>query len=659
MRTSQQIQSEITDRFGFFPPFFAPALDSPPVLENLWQQTVSAYLDNPLSALFKEKLNALLSRYCAVPYCIVCHSSALRPLGMPARDVLALLDSPLPMPGEDAEKAADALPVPPPAQAAAPPSGSALEDALLRCASRVFLERDDAGDCRAALRRLLGPDLYPHLATYLAYIKTCHLWMEAHPEVSYEADRRVQDHLGPLLAEEPALADFFAHYQERIAGRRRHQTDQALRDTEHKYRLLVEGARDYAMMLLDEAGCFSHWNSGAQRILGYEEADVLGQPVGVIFTPEDRAVGVPGHELARAAAEGRALDVRWHRRKDGTRFWADGVMECLRDGAGQITGYAKILRDGTERKEAEDALRRSEQRFRQMADAIPHIAWTTEADGAVEYYNQRWYDYSGLTLEQTRGWGWAQAIHPDDLETAAEVWRLALDAGAVCEVEYRLRQVGGAYRWHLGRSEPVRDEAGTVIKWVGTATDIEERRQAEEESERLLAQAQARAERERLRNLIGEAIRASDDPDTIQGRAAAALGEALGADRCFFVTYDAGRDLGTISREWHRPGLTPIAGQYPISEYPQIHAALQSGRTLVVEDNAADTRLAPLAPALARMGLRAAVRVPLFSGQLLTGAVGDRDGRSGAGMDGGRNRSGRDRGGADAHGDRGGPAAPA
>ncbi|MBV8884559.1 MAG: hypothetical protein JO235_11265, partial [Chroococcidiopsidaceae cyanobacterium CP_BM_RX_35] len=95
-RTSEQIKTEITAKFGFVPPFFGPAEQTPQVLENLWQQTLSAYINNPLPALFKEKLSAYLSRFCTVPYCMICHSCALRPLGLKAREVLELLEAPPP-----------------------------------------------------------------------------------------------------------------------------------------------------------------------------------------------------------------------------------------------------------------------------------------------------------------------------------------------------------------------------------------------------------------------------------------------------------------------------------------------------------------------------------------------------------------------------------
>ena len=306
MRTSEQIRLEIEQTFGFFPPFFEPALAVPEVLENLWQQTLSAYVENPLSALFKEKLNALLSRFCAAPYCMIVHSSALRPLGMTAPQVLALLDAPslddrtsLPL---------GALSVPTPDQAAAPAPDSPLENALLFCSTAVFLERNDAPICLAELRRLLGPELYPHLAAYLAYIKTCHIWIEAHPEVSYDADKRAQDNLGPLLAEEPALGDFFRHYQERIGSQRlgretRRIADELLK-AEQARTAILESITD-AFITLDPAWHFTYINDQAERLLSRTREDLLGRSVWEEF-PE--IVGTKAdREYHRAVEEGIAV----------------------------------------------------------------------------------------------------------------------------------------------------------------------------------------------------------------------------------------------------------------------------------------------------------------------------------------------------------------
>jgi len=217
-RPAAETLAEIRERFGFVPPFFEPAIEAPAVLENLWRQTLSAYVENPLPALFKEKLFAYLSRYCAVPYCIVCHSCALRPLGMTAGDVLALLDTPLrtelEITGALTLLGAAGGPL-----AAWPDPGSPLEEALSSCAVFMFLHPDRAARCQSEARRLLGAR-YARLTEFLAYVKTCHAWVEAHPELAYEADRRAQEHLGALLQQDPRLAEFFRDYRARVLRER-------------------------------------------------------------------------------------------------------------------------------------------------------------------------------------------------------------------------------------------------------------------------------------------------------------------------------------------------------------------------------------------------------------------------------------------------------
>lgn len=117
--------------------------------------------------------------------------------------------------------------------------------------------------------------------------------------------------------------------------------------------MLEENVTDYAIFTIDVEGCIASWNVGAERILGYQEAEIIGQPVALIFTPEDRAHGVVEQELSKAAISGRAEDERWHLRQDGSRFWASGVMTALRDESGNLRAFAKILRDFTRRKAAE------------------------------------------------------------------------------------------------------------------------------------------------------------------------------------------------------------------------------------------------------------------------------------------------------------------
>ena len=214
-RTIKQIIAEIEAEFGFIPPFFEPAEQAPQVLENLWQQTLAAYLNNPLPALFKEKLATYLSRFCRVPYCLICHSCTLHSLGLRAREVLELLEAPPPVEIE-IDQHLRRLAAQPGLLTLWLEPNSTLEESLLYCSIFIALEPDQADHCRKELCRLLGSVNYQHLVTLIAYIKTCHVWMETHPEVAYETDKRVQDNLSALLEDEPNLTHFFRNYNQRV-----------------------------------------------------------------------------------------------------------------------------------------------------------------------------------------------------------------------------------------------------------------------------------------------------------------------------------------------------------------------------------------------------------------------------------------------------------
>jgi two-component system cell cycle sensor histidine kinase/response regulator CckA len=138
-KTPDQIKEEIIAQFGFFPPFFEPAMNNPRVLENLWHQTLHAYIQNPVPDLFKEKLAALLARYCSVPYCLICHSSALRPLGMKASEVFELLSA-TPLSSEEIASKTNSIPNQVLEQW--PVSGSELEESILHCCVAIFLSLD-------------------------------------------------------------------------------------------------------------------------------------------------------------------------------------------------------------------------------------------------------------------------------------------------------------------------------------------------------------------------------------------------------------------------------------------------------------------------------------------------------------------------------------
>ena len=124
----------------------------------------------------------------------------------------------------------------------------------------------------------------------------------------------------------------------------------------------------------------------------------------------------------------------------------------------------------------------SEARFRMLTEVIPQIVWMAQPDGFLDYYNAHWVEYTGMTIEQTQGWGWQPVLHPDDLNNCMATWTESVRTGESYEVEYRFKRASdGAYRWHLGRAVPLRDEAGNITKWFGTCTDIDDQKRVQEQ----------------------------------------------------------------------------------------------------------------------------------------------------------------------------------
>ncbi|MEC4813402.1 MAG: PAS domain S-box protein [Scytonema sp. PMC 1069.18] len=142
---------------------------------------------------------------------------------------------------------------------------------------------------------------------------------------------------------------------------------------------------------------------------------------------------------------------------------------------------AKFLNklDGN-RKKVEAALRESEERYRMVVENVPQMVWIGDPNGHVEYFNQRWLEYTGLPLHETLGWNWQQIVHPEDWSQTLEIWTTGLRTGNPIEVQYRLKRFDGVYRWHIAQALPQRDTNGTIVKWFGTCTDVDECKRAEE-----------------------------------------------------------------------------------------------------------------------------------------------------------------------------------
>ncbi|MFL6515553.1 MAG: PAS domain S-box protein, partial [Chthoniobacterales bacterium] len=164
---------------------------------------------------------------------------------------------------------------------------------------------------------------------------------------------------------------------------------------------------------------------------------------------------------------------------EGREGFYEYIFSPLRGSNGEVQAVVGSTHVITERKLAELALRASEDRMRKLADAIPQLVWTNNTQGEANYFNQRWYEYTGLTYEQSHGPGWEAVVHPEDAAASRERWDHAFRKGEVFDAEFRLRRHNGDYRWFIARNVPMRDSDGNVIGWFGSATDIHDLKEAE------------------------------------------------------------------------------------------------------------------------------------------------------------------------------------
>jgi PAS domain S-box-containing protein len=259
-------------------------------------------------------------------------------------------------------------------------------------------------------------------------------------------------------------------------------------------RLIVESATDFAIFTTDPNGITTSWNSGAERLLGHQESEIIGQSADVTFPPEEGGPSAAEEERRTALAQGRAEDERWQMHKDGTRFWASGLVMPLTD---RSLGFVKILRDRTPQHRAEQQVRASEELFRTLATNIPQLVFRCEASGARTWGSPQWSAFTGLTLPESLELGWLEAVHPDDRDATLSAWAEAPARGEYY-AEHRLRRsAGGEYRWHQTRAAPVAGAEPERAEWVGTSTDIHDLRTLQDQQKVLLAELQ-----HRTRNLL-------------------------------------------------------------------------------------------------------------------------------------------------------------
>lgn len=277
------------------------------------------------------------------------------------------------------------------------------------------------------------------------------------------------------------------------------QSDAALRERTSQFRRLVDAVSDCAFVTLDRTGHVSNWNSGAERITGYSAGEAIGRHVSRFYTRDGLEAGEPRIALATAAYEGRLKFECWRVRRDGSEFFASVAIDAIRDESGAVIGFAEITRDITERRAAELELKRSEDRYRTLSEALPVLVWTARIpDGMATYVNPAFTAFYGALGPER-----AERIarnHPDDAARMEFAWLDARARDRTFTVEGRLRRHDGVYRWHKIVMIPLPahdDRAPDSAEWVGTALDIDDiitARQRLEDTTDLLRIAQQAAD---------------------------------------------------------------------------------------------------------------------------------------------------------------------
>jgi len=243
---------------------------------------------------------------------------------------------------------------------------------------------------------------------------------------------------------------------------------------ENPYRLLVDSVHDYAIFMLDPGGIVLTWNTGGQRLTGFTADEIVGRHYSTFYTPDAISCGWPEYELDTAARDGRFEDEGWRVRKDGTRFWANVVITALRWRDGSLRGYAKVTRDLTERRLQDEALRRSEERYRLMVSGIKDYAiFMLDADGRIVSWNSGAQTILGYTSGEVLGRYFDLFYRREDASDAGAELHAARTHGRSEEDGWRVRKNGTRF-WANAIMTTLYDSQGELCGFAKVVRDLSE-----------------------------------------------------------------------------------------------------------------------------------------------------------------------------------------
>jgi PAS domain S-box-containing protein len=341
----------------------------------------------------------------------------------------------------------------------------------------------------------------------------------------------------------------------------RKQAEEALCESEERFRLLVEGVKDYAIFMLDPQGKIASWNAGAERINGYRTDEILGQHFSCFYTQEDIQQGKPEEELRVATAVGRFEDEGWRIRKDGSRFWANPIVTALWDEAGQLRGFSKVTCDVTERKQAQEKLQQTTSLQKAILNSANYTIISTTTDGTILTFNAAAERSLGYAASEVVGKTTPAIIH-DPEEVVQRAQELSQELGVPIEPGFEVfvakARLGGSdeREWSYIRKDgsrfPVllsvtalRDPQGEITGFLAIGNDITERKAAEEALRQSETRFRELAAQEELFNHLSSQIRNSLELDTILETAVNEIYHRLHLDTCIF--------------SWYRPEMEPVS----------------------------------------------------------------------------------------------------
>jgi len=258
----------------------------------------------------------------------------------------------------------------------------------------------------------------------------------------------------------------------------RQWAEEALRESEERYRELFEAESDAIFLIDNETGRILEANSAASALYGYNRDEFLTRKnTDLSAEPEETQRVTHGTPVISDRIV--TIPLRFHLKRDGTVFPVEITGRFFTRQGRPV--HLAAIRDISERKRAEEALRDKESQLRQLTESLPQLIWTCRPEGPCDYLSRQWIEYTGIPEAEQLGYGWLEQLHPDDRERVKAEWSAVAQSGAAFDIEFRIRCKDGAYRWFKTRAMPIRDTQGKLLKWYGSNTDIEDMKRAEEE----------------------------------------------------------------------------------------------------------------------------------------------------------------------------------